>query len=229
LQTATAQLYGNGQLVLLSGGFAKAVSADKGAPREPLEKAVWATLGVANKPWLQPKLARSEIEALQAGLRARGLLLDDGRRTLLRLLTATLVLPLLGIGFLRFWHGLLGGRPVGELAMLLLVYTVFGVLLLIRIPFASQRGLSCLRQARASCKSQRDMGGAGYNDPMVGRRFALYGLGALIASSELSRYLGGPAAFSSGGSSSSDDGCSSCNSDSSSDSSSSGGGSGCGG
>lgn len=227
LQTAVAQLYGNGQLVLLSGGFAKAVSADKGAPREPLEKAVWATLGLAKKPWLQTKLALSECEALQVSLRAKGLLLEEGRRSLLRLLTALLVLPLLAVGSLRFWHGLVAGRPVGFLALLLLVYIGVGALLLVRIPFASQRGQRCLQQARSTFKNQRDVE-VSYSDPLLARRFALYGLAALMASSELSRYLGGPAAFSSGGSSGGDSGCSSCSSGGS-DSSSGGGGGGCGG
>lgn len=104
-----------------------------------------------------------------------GLILDAGQRAALRLWSAAIFGGLLAAGLARLWMGLSRGKPIGYLALLLLV--VLGVLLW-SVSERSMRGIRTAAGNRVlSTLSTRYK--AGFGDTSCAMGFALFGWAAL--------------------------------------------------
>jgi uncharacterized protein (TIGR04222 family) len=190
LQTAVTQLYAEG-LLAPSGRTASALKPERAL--HPIELAVWSAVRARRKPWSGGRTAGVEIDALQSGLRELGLAPDAGQASGISLLGMLVLLPLLGLGLLRLWHGIVNGRPVAFLVMLLLCYAIAACYFFFWPATATARGKARLKEARAAIGPLWRKNVVGISHDQLPRVFALLGASVLstAAYADLNIYMTG--------------------------------------
>ena len=134
LTAALSSLHVDGLLTAEGKTVQRAENADLRG-RSRLEQAVLHSIkqAVSREFVGKQKAVRGALDAIRVDLEERGLLLvDDQRRRLRR--WGYLMLALLALGFTRLCAGLFGGKPVGWLALLLVVVAVAAVTLFRKLP-----------------------------------------------------------------------------------------------
>ncbi len=173
------------------------------------------------------RTAADYAEQVDQRLVDKGLLLDRGARSTMRLLTAAPILVVLAIGGYRLWAGLNQGEPVGFLIGIMVFLTVIMLARMGKLNPRTRAGDAALASSKAVQSRLR----SAPTSPELGTGVALFGTAVLVGTpySELHAMRNAAGANGAGGYAGDGDGGSDGGSDGGGDSGCGGGCGGCGG
>ena len=145
LQAIVVRLHGAGMLTLDDKGKVVGAGELQGVV-DPMEAEVRRSVDTGEKTWEQLREAlQTGLGGIQERLESMGLLIGGGEVRKVRAVAGLVMGAVLVVGLLRLWHGFVWNKPIGILAVLVVVGLVVMIALL-RRPFRTRAGDSALER-----------------------------------------------------------------------------------